>query len=79
MPNSTQEEKLRWLTPILEKRMKIKDMASVSPFSERAIKYWRIIILMFQLCRLPKAPNGTKMSFSLATQALRSVLKPIPN
>jgi transposase InsO family protein len=40
MPNSTQEEKLRWLTPILEKRMKIKDMASVSPFSERAIKYW---------------------------------------
>ena len=40
MPNSTQEEKLRWLTPILEKRMKIKDLASVCPFSERSIKYW---------------------------------------
>ena len=40
MPNSTQEEKLRWLTPILDKRMKIKDLATASPFSERAIKYW---------------------------------------
>jgi len=40
MPNSTQEEKLRWITPILEKRMKIKDLALVCPFSERAIKYW---------------------------------------
>ena len=40
MPNSTQEEKLRWITPVLEKRMKIKDLALVCPFSERAIKYW---------------------------------------
>lgn len=40
MPNSNQEEKLRWITPILEKRMKIKDLALVCPFSERAIKYW---------------------------------------
>lgn len=40
MPNSTQEEKLRWITPILENRIKIKDLALVCPFSERAIKYW---------------------------------------
>ena len=40
MPNSTQEEKLRWITPILEKKIKIKDMALACPFSERAIKYW---------------------------------------
>lgn len=40
MPNSTGEEKLRWITPILEKRMKIKDLAIVCPFSERAVKYW---------------------------------------
>lgn len=40
MPNSTQEEKLRWIAPVLEKRMKIKDLALVCPFSERAIKYW---------------------------------------
>lgn len=40
MPNSTQEEKLRWIKPILEKRIKIKDMILVCPFSERSIKYW---------------------------------------
>jgi len=40
MPNSTQEEKLRWIAPVLDKRMKIKDLAMVCPFSERAIKYW---------------------------------------
>jgi transposase InsO family protein len=40
MPNSTQEEKLRWIKPILDKKISIKDMALVCPFSERAIKYW---------------------------------------
>ena len=40
MPNSTQEEKYRWIKPILDKQMSIKNMALVCPFSERAIKYW---------------------------------------
>ena len=40
MPNSTQEEKYRWIKPILEGEITIKDMARVCPFSERAIKYW---------------------------------------
>lgn len=40
MPNTTQEEKYRWIKPILEKQISIKAMASVCPFSERAIKYW---------------------------------------
>lgn len=40
MPNSTQEEKLRWINPILEKEISIKAMAKVSPFSERSLKYW---------------------------------------
>jgi len=40
MPNSTQEEKYRWIKPILNKEISIKDMARVCPFSERAIKYW---------------------------------------
>lgn len=40
MPNSTQEEKYRWIKPILEGKISIKDMAKVSPFSERALKYW---------------------------------------
>jgi transposase InsO family protein len=40
MPNSTQEEKYRWIRSILERQITIKDMAKVCLFSERAIKYW---------------------------------------
>lgn len=40
MPNSTQEEKYRWIKPILDGEISIKDMAKVCPFSERAVKYW---------------------------------------
>lgn len=40
MPNSTREEKYRWIKPILECSISIKDMAKVCPFSERALKYW---------------------------------------
>ena len=40
MPNSTKEEKLRWIKPILDGQISIKNMARVCPFSERAIKYW---------------------------------------
>ena len=40
MPNSTKEEKHRWIKPILEKKMTIKDMAGVCPFSQRSLKYW---------------------------------------
>ena len=40
MPNSTREEKLRWIRPILDRNISIKNMVTVSPFSERSIKYW---------------------------------------
>ncbi len=40
MPTNTQEEKYRWIKPILDKEIMIKDMAKVCPFSERSIKYW---------------------------------------
>jgi len=40
MPKSTQEEKYRWIKPILDKETTIKQMAKVCPFSERALKYW---------------------------------------
>jgi transposase-like protein len=40
MPNSTQEEKYRWIKPIIEGKITIKDMIRVCPFSERALKYW---------------------------------------
>ena len=40
MPKSTKEEKYRWIKPILDKEISIKQMALVCPFSERALKYW---------------------------------------
>ena len=40
MPKSTKEEKYRWIKPILDKDISIKQMALVCPFSERALKYW---------------------------------------
>ena len=40
MPNSTQEERYRWIRPILDGDITIKNMAKVCPFSERALKYW---------------------------------------
>jgi transposase len=40
MPKTQQEEKYRWIKPVLDKQMKLKDLISVCPFSERAIKYW---------------------------------------
>jgi len=40
MPKSTKEEKYRWIKPILDGEITIKQMAKVCPFSERALKYW---------------------------------------
>ena len=40
MPKSTQEEKYRWIKPILDKNISIKNLVQVCPFSERTIKYW---------------------------------------
>jgi len=40
MPKSTREEKYRWIKPILDKEISIKQMVKVCPFSERILKYW---------------------------------------
>jgi len=40
MPTSIQEERYRWIKPILDKEISIKKMALVCPFSERTLKYW---------------------------------------
>lgn len=40
MPNTPQEEKYRWIKPILYEQMRLKDLILVCPFSERSIKYW---------------------------------------
>lgn len=40
MPNNTQEERFRWIQPILRKTISIKKMVKVCPASERTLKYW---------------------------------------
>jgi transposase InsO family protein len=40
MPSSTKEEKYRWIKPILDREISIKQMTKVCPFSERTLKYW---------------------------------------
>lgn len=40
MPKSISEARFRWIKPILDKNISIKNMAKVAPFSERTIKYW---------------------------------------
>lgn len=40
MPKSTQEEKYRWIKPVLDGEITIKNMSKVCPFSERTLKYW---------------------------------------
>jgi len=40
MPKTTSEEKFRWIKPILDKEITIKNMAKVCPFCERSLKYW---------------------------------------
>ncbi len=40
MPNSTQEEKFRWIKPVIDKEISLESMAKVCPFSKRSLNYW---------------------------------------
>jgi len=57
MPKSTKEEKFRWIKPILNKEIAIKNMAKVCPFSERSLKYW---LASYRKCGLDGLENKSK-------------------
>ena len=40
MPKNIQEERYRWIKPIIDNEITIKKMAKVCPFSERSLKRW---------------------------------------
>jgi len=40
LPNNALEERLRWIMPIINKQMKLKDMASVFPGGQRTLERW---------------------------------------
>ncbi len=60
MPNSTQEEKYRWIKPILDSQITIKNMAKVCPFSERALKYWLAAFRRYGLAGLQNQSSRPK-------------------
>ena len=40
MPKNVQEERLRWVKPIVDKEKKLKEVLRVFPYSERTLKRW---------------------------------------
>lgn len=40
MPKNVQEERLRWVKPIVDKEKKLREVLKVFPYSERTIKRW---------------------------------------
>lgn len=40
MPKNAQEERLRWVKPIVDKEKKLKEVLKVFPYSERTLKRW---------------------------------------
>lgn len=41
MARTIQEERWRWLRPIIKKEMKLVDVAKICPYSERSLKRWK--------------------------------------
>jgi len=58
MATTIQEERWRWLKPIINKEMKLRDVAKVCPHSERSLKRWKHAYLKFGLEGL--VPESTK-------------------
>ena len=40
MPQNITEERLRWVRPLVDKEVKLKDLVKVCPYSERSLKRW---------------------------------------
>src|SRR4030067_2012904 len=40
MPKTIKEERLRWVLPIINKELKLKDVAKVCPHSQRSLERW---------------------------------------
>jgi transposase InsO family protein len=43
MPKTIKEERLRWVLPIIHKELKLKNVASVCPHSQRSLERWAAI------------------------------------
>ncbi len=82
MPKNIQEERLRWVLPIILKEIKLCDAAKVCPHSERSLKRWVKAYREGGACALiakstqPKTqPNETPIRIKEAVIALRKQTK----
>jgi transposase InsO family protein len=79
MANTIQEERWRWLKPIINKEMKLVEVAKVCPHSVRSLKRWKQAYEEFGIEGLiPKStapktsPNETSIRLKEAVIALRT-------
>lgn len=47
MSKSIKEERLRWIKPIINKEVKLVDVAKICPYSERSLKRWKKNYLLY--------------------------------
>ena len=70
MSKSITEEKYRWIKPILDKEISIKQLSMVCPFNERALKYWLASYRPYGLSGL--ANKSTRAKSHLKETAIRT-------
>jgi transposase InsO family protein len=78
MAETIEEERFRWLKPIINNEMKLVDVAKICPYSERSLKRWKKAYEQFGMAGLvPKStapktqPNETPIRLKEEVIALR--------
>lgn len=78
MPNNIQEERLRWVMPLVNKEIKLTDMVKVCPHSRRSLLRWKSAYLeggkeaLIPLSTAPKTqPNETPIRIKEEVTSLR--------
>ncbi len=69
MAQSIQEERWRWLKPIINKEMRLVDVAKVCPHSERSVKRWKQAYIKFGMSGL--IPKSTQPKTSPTETSIR--------
>lgn len=78
MPTTIQEERLRWVLPVVRKELKLKDVARICPHSQRSLERWVALYkkygeegLIAQSTRPKSHPRETEIRIKERVIALR--------
>jgi len=78
MPESIQEERLRWVLPVVNKEIKLKDMVKISPYSRRTLIRWcglyrsgGVVSLVPRITKPKTQPNETPIRLKEEVVSLR--------